>query len=830
MSFFQSLNGWWDIIPIFDDARQSGVPLDEWQEKSYLVPSSWACSLTGIRKKNEKYYYALDINELPKCSKTLERDWEFLFDNFSYPKIWTLARRAWVRRYVSISDLRFDEKLIIKFNGVLARGTLYINGQLASFHQDPFLPWETDITKMLKIGDNELAVLIEDFELNQAGQTVYPSANCLPTGLLGIWQDVSLLRRPLYQVDDVCIRSMVIDKQLYVKWNFKNCSDTATVFQISPILFRWNANEKWQELLKLENFEVEVAAQTTCEYERIFDGVDLPPWSPASPALCVLQTEIVGGEQHCERFGFREITIDDSNLCLNGVPVHAFSDWGHKFTLLHHHASWIRQWFRMIKDGNMNHSRLHTHPHPTLILDIADEEGIMITGETAIHGSARFQAANEKRFWENAIEHIRNFVKRDKNHPSLIFWSVENEMRWNFRNSADSALSFKMLPEMRKLFNKLDPTRPAYHSGDSSLWNEKDQDIISRHYGKECSGCGWWDQNKPLISEEMSLYHYAGPNNTMHLGGDAVWSDFRNINRAAALDTQYIVEDGRSMGVCNLGPWNQSCLENYRLDSKELNFDYENYESPGIKPLKIKPFSSEFAFWQNTESGSYRPSPSFAIQRESFRPFALIDTSRRCTAYGGCNLKRTIYCVNDLDKIVTGTLIVSLVNKVGKTIFQQKFKLEILFGRVLAQNVSLPLPEVSRTTEYEYQFEFLSSSKGRKVLDRQKRRLYVGRKKRLAKLVGKVKIFGSGKYRDLWQEIGLNPEYITQLSHASLVDTDILLVEPKSVDVNELNMNHLLKKFCLKGGRCLILEQDFSIIPSSPLVNMPLQKIFISPS
>ena len=51
---------------------------------------------------------------------------------------------------------------------------------------------------------------------------------------------------------------------------------------------------------------------------------------------------------------------------LNNKPVHLFSDWGHKVTTYCYTKQWIESWFRMIKDGNMNHTRLHTCPHPSL--------------------------------------------------------------------------------------------------------------------------------------------------------------------------------------------------------------------------------------------------------------------------------------------------------------------------------------------------------------------------------------------------------------------------------------------------------------------------------
>ena len=322
-----------------------------------------------------------------------------------------------------------------------------------------------------------------------------------------------------------------------------------------------------------------------------------------------------------ERFGFREVWIEGPAIMLNGYPLHLFSDWGHKWTPYYYTEGWIRQWFGMIRDANMNHSRLHTHPHPRIYLDLADEEGILITGETGLHGSGGAQAASSPAYWEAAHDHVRRFVRRDKNHPSIVLWSVENEMRWNTKreeNRAEIEMIQEQLPTLRALFEELDPTRPAYHEGDSSLWNEKAQPIISRHYGKECAGIGWWDRTQPLHSGEMALYHYAGPNNTLHLGGDAVYASFVEIDRSAATDAAWIIEAGRTLGVSCFGPWNLSCLENLRASRKDMTMTYTEFTTPGVKPLRVPAHASEFEFWET--GNGYTPNASFAIQAPHSAP------------------------------------------------------------------------------------------------------------------------------------------------------------------------------------------------------------------
>ncbi|NCB64235.1 MAG: hypothetical protein EOM52_11660, partial [Clostridia bacterium] len=377
-----------------------------------------------------------------------------------------------------------------------------------------------------------------------------------------------------------------------------------------------------------------------------------------------------------ERFGFREVWIEGPHIMLNDHPIHMFSDWGHKATPYYYTEGWIRQWFGMIRDANMNHSRLHTHPHPTLILDLADEEGILITDEAGLHGSGGAQAADSPAYWEAARDHVRRFVQRDRNRPSVVMWSVENEMRWN-RDRTD--LAQRELPKLRALFHELDATRTAYHEGDTSLWNEHDLEIVSRHYGKECAGLGWWDRRQPLHSGEMSVYHYMGPNNTLHLAGDSAFASYAAVDAAAAQDTAHIVEAGRTLGVCNFGPWNLSCLENLRLETETVRLDYPDFTAPGVKPLQVPAHSSEFAFWR--EGPGYVPNHSFAIQKHAFRPLAVIDLSLRTGYFVGDRCQRTIQVVNDPPHNLDGLLECRL-RRGHHTLWEKDLPLRIERGRV----------------------------------------------------------------------------------------------------------------------------------------------------
>jgi hypothetical protein len=548
-------------------------------------------------------------------------------------------------------------------------------------------------------------------------------------------------------------------------------------------------------------------------------------WDPAHPALYQLRMTLSENgrihERVYERFGFREVWVDGPDIMLNDHPVHMFSDWGHKATPYYYTDGWIRQWFGMMRDGNLNHSRLHTHPHPTRILDIADEEGILITGEAGLHGSGGAQAADSDAYWQAAADHVRRFVHRDVNRPCVLMWSVENEMRWN-RDETDRYQ--RELPRLKTLFNELDPTRPAYHEGDTSLWNERDVDIVSRHYGKECAGIGWWDRERPLHSGEMSVYHYAGPNNTLHLGGDRVFAEYAAVDAAAALDTAYIVEAGRTLGVCNFGPWNLSCLCNLRMHREHIDLTYRDPTAPGVKPLRVAPHSSEFEFWK-TDKG-YTPQGGFEIQAKAFRPFAVIDLNLRSGYIAGNTFERALCIVNDTDSDVDGVLVTALCDDKG-TMREWRDAVHVERGRHHTQSIATELDE-SHAGRLIWSVSFES---GDSCLDSWERELDVApaASKPPASLSdATIGIFGAAgaPVRNLLEAAGVRVVPVAELSTAEPGSPDILILAKNAV-VPGSTQNVDVMRFVRAGGRVIVLEQTACLFPALSVEEKPVNTAFV---
>jgi len=818
------LNGWWDFLPVHGEPGHA-VPSEGWIVKSYLTPSFWTKPTDAVRKKGATCF---------GCEKEIFRDgrelgdYEFLFDAFGYPAEWSRTRNGWIRRSFEVPALESGRRQILRLDAVTPNCRVYINGFHVGRHRHPTLPFEADITQYVKTGSNELAVLVIDYEKDERGRALSPSGNWIPEIHSGIWQDVFLCERADLFLAGVAIRTSVRQSRIEIIYEFRNDSNRPRKITVKPFIGKWAKGAdplSAESCLEMPEFSIDVPACGTAAKTLLLKWASPELWSPESPNLYNLATALFEDgkpvDLHVERFGFREVWVDGPDFILNGHPIHLFSDWGHKTTPYYYTEAWIRQWFGMIRDANMNHSRLHTHPHPRIYLDLADEEGILITGEAGIHGSGGHQGSDSMEYWEAAADHIRRFVRRDRNHPCIVMWSVENEMRWN---NNKTSLATERLPLMRRLFNELDPTRIAYHEGDSSLWDERKQPVISRHYAKPCSGYGWWDRSIPLHVGEMSLYHLSGPNNTAHLGGDAVWSSFKALDEAAALDTAYIIETGRTLGVCCFGPWNLSCLENLRMETEPVKLDYKDWGAPGVKPIFVQPHSSELSFWKPGKS--YTPNYSFPIQANAFRPLAVIDRSRRSGYYAGGFLKRELFVVNDTVSDLSGILQAALIGPDGLTIKKASFKLKLKRGRLASKTISFNIPD-SLEGVCRYTVSFVAA--GGAASDSWDRTLRISARSGSAfgsRITGRIAVLGTGSLRKTLERLGLNFAYVDDLQESSLRDFKTLIMEKGTVCQGSVQNRHL-RDFAANGGRALVMEQGVSLFKGLPIESKPLQTQFV---
>ncbi len=792
------LNGWWDIAPV--SSPETFPTEQEWQSGAYLVPSPYTLSPHAVRAEGEEYYH--NRSRDPDAEVYVPGN-EFLFDTHGYPPEWGAAPAAFARRTLELTRPESGKRLFLKFEAIAASSAVWFNGKELARHLDAFLPVEIEITDEIQDGENEVLVGMFDYprDPENPDKSLLPCGNMFTMHVRGIWQDCWLVERGETFVSSAWIRTSVRNQELTADLNLDG--------PVDGVELRVDVADWQGEVLRTV---YEGPAHSSLSFTQSWADAIL--WEPEHPHLYELRfTVLRNGEEidtSRERFGFREVWWEGPDMMLNGHPVHMFSDWGHKVTCYHHTEEWNRQWYSWMKENNLNHTRFHTHPHPRIVMDLADEYGILVTGETGIHGSDGRQAADCDAYWEHAREHVRQYIERDRNHPSLVLWSVENEMRWN-QDRTDKTR--EELPKLYDWFRELDPTREAYHEGDSSMWDETGVAIISRHYGKDCAGIGWWKQDKPLHSGEMASYHYMCPTTNFHTGnGDALWEDYAEIVRGGAIESSLTIEAGRTTGVCCFGPWNLSCLVNLRFPESDLTLDPGDVTAPGIKPLKVPAYTSEFAFWEPGHAP--RPFVANDYQKDAFRPFAVIDLSHRRAYFSGQQVERSVWLINDTATAQEGEFTFTLRQQ-EETLAEIRVPFQLKRGEKTEVPVNIAVPNTNGAVDAE----LTAVSSSGETLDQRTQHWNISSRQEAPDLgSATILLIGEGASTEWLSRTDAQIESLPEFSSPLNGSWDLVVLEENTVRPGS-QQNEWVRSYMEQGGRVLVLEQQISLFDGAPLGN-----------
>ncbi|MBD3419550.1 MAG: hypothetical protein GF398_05460 [Chitinivibrionales bacterium] len=787
------LNGWWDFLPVLEEAGKShllpqDIPQSDWLKDVIIVPGSWT--------RGHDVYPEEIVQQKPWLG------WR-IYDNYGYPEAWDATNTAWYRTIFTVAEVQSSRRWFLHFGGILREAWIFVNGHECGRSYNGILPVECEVTKALREGSNELVVYVTDYRRDENGRCFTPVGADQMIDQMGIWQDVRLESRPDPFLYDVTIRTSVRQRRIDAIVEVENsCESSKHAFVRCTVL------DNGEAFASFAGREFALLSGEQTRIEASCSRYDFHYWSPHDPHLYSLRTELLidGAVVDCnvQRFGFREVWVDKHNIMLNGRPIRLRGEWCHKHNFDNFRPEYIRQWYGMLKDCNMNYIRTHTFPHPSVLLDIADEMGILVSVEAGWHFGNRL-ALDKQELWQGARQHIRDIIRRDKNHPSVILYSVGNEVRWAW----DTAAIVKHVPALRKLYEELDPTRIAYHDGDSSLWDEREQQLLSRHYGLECAGEGWWDRRQPLHVGEMGKWHFGQPIDNTIFGDDEIFGSFAACHKAIALEAADIIEQGRANEVACLFPWNLSGLDNFRPWKEEHTFSVDKPNSPGIKILRSAPYGSEFTWWNASKQG-YAPGISFAIIKKAFRPCAAIVREKRSRFYDDQRIRHTLTIVNDEPQTLLGLLNVKLICN-GKLFQEQSQDVVVKQGNTHTVQMNIPLPKCPEPAAVEIHTMLFDKDS---IRDFQTRRIKVfpADEKRRSWNLSSVMTFGSGPIAELLSLHGVAVKRVERLDDARRCNEAVLIIEKDAIQP-ETTQNLTIKKLLESGKRILILEQNVSPLP-----------------
>ena len=346
----------------------------------------------------------------------------------------------------------FDGYAELVFDGAMAEPTISVNGQKAGYWAYGYNAFRIDITKFVKPGENLLEVDLKNLEESSRW---YPGA--------GIYRPVKLVLTPKIHIDEwsICARTIDVNMQ-------KNVANVTVDVNVENAK---DADPNMRMILSLADAGGRVvAARSVVSFSNGFVSRTLPVpspqlWSPESPYIYTLTVSILKDGKDVDKksikTGIRTVRVSkEKGFQLNGVTRKL------KGVCLHHDlgplgaavnkAAIIRQ-IKILKEMGCDAIRTAHNMPSQMQMDICDSLGMMVMAESfdmwqypkCKNGYARF-------FDEWAEKDITNLVKANRNHPSIVMWSIGNEIP-----EQNSEIGRQISIRLQGLCHALDPTRPV---------------------------------------------------------------------------------------------------------------------------------------------------------------------------------------------------------------------------------------------------------------------------------------------------------------------------------------------------------------------------------
>ena len=368
---------------------------------------------------------------------------------------------GWYRYELTPKDEWKGKRIVLDFQGIMLVGDVYLNGQRIGGTDYGYLGFDIDLSKLLKWGQtNEIAVKAD---------TQNPSNSRWFTGA-GLYRDVNLIvtnkelffpRHPLFirtqGNKEVKIKAEIINQQKVVKGQstakmpvgvrILDADGKVVAEQKNDIHF----NAKWRDR----------------EYELPSISLDNAKlWSPDSPYLYTAEVTLYDSEgniadQIKEPFGVRTIEIvPQKGLLVNGKKV-LLKGYANHHTLgalgAAAYPRAIEKRLKLMKEFGMNHIRTSHNPYSEDFLKLCDKYGILVVDE--LYDKWLTQYAGGRVDWESLWQKdVPEWVKRDRNHPSVVMWSLGNELQ-QYSNLPFNDWGVTAYKLQKELLHRYDDTR-----------------------------------------------------------------------------------------------------------------------------------------------------------------------------------------------------------------------------------------------------------------------------------------------------------------------------------------------------------------------------------
>lgn len=477
---------------------------------------------------------------------------------------------CYYRKILNVSKKEIDKQLWLEFEGAMHLADVWVNGQHLIQHSGGYTPFVVDVTGMLHADrGNEILV-----RLDNRNNPLIPPGKPLETLDFcyygGLYRDVNLIvKHPVHITHPIMANEVAgggifvtypyVSKQeaeIKVKTQVSNKVGTQRHLTIRHTLYEWSKKKGRGKKVALIESPLVLAAGTTQHHTQQFTVNNPKLWYPDSPALYVLRTEVMDGRKvtDCEdtRIGIRRIEMTrEKGFVINNKPLKLEGSNRHQeYPYVGNAISDQAQYRDMyqIRDNGFNTVRLGHYPQDPSVLEACDELGLLVI--EPIPGWQFFNKAQG--FVDHTYKDIRDLIRRDRNHPSVIMWETTLNESWPPKSWKDQAV---------RIAHEEFPGDQCYTSGDTYGYDGFDVCYNDWREGYNRPNT----TSKPGFIREYYDYEFGGHYSTTRVTrGDGDYALMQNAWNAQWSHNRYRAYYPWTIGgaVWSMYDYNRGCCDN----------------------------------------------------------------------------------------------------------------------------------------------------------------------------------------------------------------------------------------------------------------------------
>lgn len=443
----------------FDDQEWNTIP----------VPSNWQMHGYGYpHYTNVKYPFPIDSSKAIAWNNFHSKEGSY---NSLAPIPHDFNPVGSYRHKFELDEIE-NKNYIIHFGAVSTAFYLWINGQKVGYSQGSKLPAEFDITQYVKEGENILAA-----EVYQYCDGSYLEDQDF-WRLNGIDRNVYLIEQPNINIFDVDLSSKKTGENTWLLNTEVSIQNNVEANEDIKLITTVTSGKE----VKTKSTDLRLIHHKSKKANIAINLKNVALWSAEKPNLSLVVVSLKRGNKIVQsvsfNYGFRTVEIKDGQLLVNSKPIYFKGVNRHDHSHINGHyikREEMEAEIAIMKKFNINAIRTSHYPNDPYLYELCDKYGIYMIDEANIeghgHGFAPHNAiGNDPRFKKAMLARVQRMVERDKNHPSIILWSLGNETGPGKNHEA----AYNWI--------KKNDTRPVHFESNHENWEVKAQDVVSNMY------------------------------------------------------------------------------------------------------------------------------------------------------------------------------------------------------------------------------------------------------------------------------------------------------------------------------------------------------------